>query len=222
MADPRVLDPKIRGQLTGGYAVPPSQDQFYGQGMSAQPTFLEKMVKMFTNPNDPMQPMAMEAPVGAGLAITERNIPAILKKLQELGSNYFDSPQQFAMKYIAAKYPKLSGIPNEISAVNPIDLGSLEAGRYLPTSNSINLSNHPGYSRGQMVQTLAHEIIHALQASRGENFDNYTPASKSFTGYLSQPTEEGARQAGATALDTMHKFVRMAIEHVRNNPQGNL
>ncbi len=214
MADPRLLK-------SVGYEgqIPPSQDQFYGQGMSAQPSFLEKMIRKFFNPNDPgIGPQALETGVGAGMVLNEKTIPIFMSKLKQLGLKQEDTPTEFAMKYISAKYPKLFGLPSEISSVHPADMGIAQGGRYVPSTNAVELNAHPGYSRQQATGILAHEITHALQAMRGEKFSGYVPASQSYSQYLDQPVEQQANQAKETAISTLQKFINLGIEHVRNNP----
>ena len=164
------------------------------------------MVKKFTNPNDPMGPIAMEAPVSAGLVLSEQNLPKILRRMAEFGPTENDSPAKYAYKYIAAKYPKLFGLPEHIALQGPNELGLNQLGRYLPESNTVQLSSSA--PRSNAAGALAHELTHALQKYRGESFKNYIP----FTGsnemeYLSQPVEEQARQAGQTAQRTFFDFL---------------
>jgi len=170
MADNRVLDPKIRGQLTGGYQIPPSQDQFYGQGMSAQPTFLEKMVKMFTNPNDPLQPMAMEAPVAAMIP-SARNLPVFQKMVREaferIHGAFPEAPDAFknAASFFETRYPRISGL---VSGVQP----TTGEGAFLDPDNVVNIGQYGAHNPPlvekimDQVQSYGHEATHAINNAR--------------------------------------------------------
>ena len=202
MADPRVLDPRINGQLSGGYQVPPSQDPYYGIGMSAQPSLIEKLTKLFFNPNDPgIGPAAMEAP--AGIVLNARNAEIIKNAIMRLPQDA--SPLEIASRFVSTKYPKLSGLTSKILR-HPNTMSSKLAS-FNDLNSVLNIYKEAKQGVPEFTNTLGHELTHAAQFKRTpEIFNEYALPSKDIGAYWAQPSEVAAVQGGKTATDALKKF----------------
>ncbi len=205
MADPRLLK-----SVGYGGMVPPSQDMNSGVGISAQPDLVQKISRMiFGNGNDlGFGPAALEAPIGMGAVLNAQNVAKMRDALSGAGAL---SSAEYAKRYVSLKYPKLFSLPSRIKILPKEDIGA-RYGEYLPGNNSVNLSGDSRISSKEMINTLTHEITHALQQKRGAGAGEYIMPSQGFQEYFNQPVEVGARQAGQTAASTFDKFINAILE----------
>lgn len=176
MADPRLL------QSVGyGNTIPPSQDRFYGQGMSAQPGFLESIARKFFNPSDPgIGPQALESAPMAMIP-TIKNLPVFKQKMAEISKNLmteWDMPERYNPKIIAdaiafakTRYPNITNLVEKFNPVaNYSNVATQEVGRYMPDIKEalVSFKNPAGLhiSPEDIVNTAVHESRHALSHNR--------------------------------------------------------
>ena len=218
--DPHLLDPAVRGKpvyqddagnvVSGEGHIPASQNQFYGQQLKPQEGVFTKIIRMFNN--DPsIGPVALEAPIGAGLVMSAKNAGVILDQMKAIGASSDLPAAENAVKYIMAKYPKLAALPEEIKVVDPSKFGPGASGAYDPVSKTAYVSNSIFDSFGDKVKAVAHELVHAGQDARGQSF--YVPAASQgmseYEQYASHPAEAAAMQGGDTALNTFRNFMQI-------------
>ena len=210
MADPRALQDSISRQRG---LIPPSEDQFFGQEMKPQRSLVESILKYFYNANDPVGIGPTDLPISAGMVLSEKNIPVILQKLREVGGlSSTDEPLQYAKKFFSVKYPKLSRLVDEIFTSRALD-NTGTYGVYNQPKNYITVNPYQG-SRS-MVETLGHELTHALQNSRGTLPLEAIQPELDFAGYANQLHEIQAARAGKTALCTHDKLAEKIAEYRR-------
>lgn len=206
MADPRLLG-------SFGYEdgrIPPSQDQFAGQQIKSQPSIVENILHWFNNPTDPgIGPTALEAPV-AGMVMNERNA-GIIKSIMKYWMQKQENPDDatVAWNFINAKYPRFSKLA-KLSRYESGDPNLLGSHVYDPQTNTskIYLTNTKRHDLNSMVDTIAHELNHARQATKDPIGlqTAYIPSTVNFKRYQNQSWEKFARQAGNTAEMALEKF----------------
>ncbi len=205
MADPRALQDSISKQRG---LIPPSEDQFFGQQLKPQQSVVENILRYLYNPEDPGIGPA-DLPINAGVVISEKTLPLLLKKIEKAGglSGSTQDAATYANNYIKAKYPKIRALVDKLTQTDTYPTGL--KGNYFPDTNSIVLNKNN--SPFTQIDTLTHELTHALQKKRGYDFKDYIPPSVDFNNYFNQDVEINARRAGKTALDGYAKFVDLFL-----------
>ncbi len=197
MADPRLL--KSVGYAPGQA---PSDDPYYGVGMKAQPTFLEKMVRMFADPNDPIQPMPMMIPSVGNLPVFKNLVG---QALEEVSKKYPNAPQAFkdAVAFAMSRYPKMTSMLDNINPAGNYLTRTGDVGRYMPSINEALVSHTiPSGERptADIVDTIMHEARHGVSNLR-------TP--QIFNAPSNILEEKNAYQAGDTAAEAFRKYIKM-------------
>jgi hypothetical protein len=206
MADPRLLS---SFEVNGPQQVRnTTNDQFQGQGISAQDDLITKILKkMFGNTSYPgIGPQALEAPV-AGIVLNAKNVEVIKKALGELKST---TPLEVAARYISAKYPKLSSLATKI--VQHPDIPSDYLGTWDNPNKVLNVYNPAEQDLETSIRTVAHELTHAAQFKRTPQlFDDYVMPEVDKVAYSNHPTEVGAEQVSKTAAVSFQQFFEKAF-----------
>lgn len=155
------------------------------------------------------------APAGlAGLVMNPKNAKVIAGKManfiMENAGKRFNNAD-YVIEYLKAKYPKLASIPVEYNT--RARLGNRTLGLFDPFSKGVAVNyKFANRTTPELVSTLTHEIVHALQNKKGETFKVYQQAgraNKNFLNYFQQPVEQQARQGGLTARNTFEKFLNL-------------
>jgi hypothetical protein len=211
VADPRALQDSISRQRG---LIPPSEDQFYGQQLQRQPSTVESILKWLNNPTDPgIGPAGLEAPVGAGLVISEKNIPILYNRMRQMGMWPDDGSLMhnldFALNFMKTKYPKIFALPDKIRRY-PEGWPKDKMGAYYPRTNQVALN--PGLNVPDSIDTVGHELTHAIQKKFGATFEDYIEPEVDFEKYWRQWYEVEARRGGATTLNAFDKV----MEGIRN------
>ncbi len=185
---------------------PPSTIPTYetgGVGVSAQPTFLQKMMHMFGSATDPgMGPQALETPI-AGMVLNSKNAEVIKNAIMGLRKDA--SPLEIATRFVSTKYPRLSGLANQI--VRNLDTTTGSLGSFDQGSKTINIFKDSEQDLPNLVNTIGHELTHAAQFKRTPGiFNNYVMPEVSHDLYSNQPAEILAKQGGSTAENSLRKF----------------
>lgn len=146
------------------------------------------------------------AVMGAGMVMNPKNARKLAKILAPMMEYKGFSDVDRALIYLKNKYPKLANIPKFFS-FEEFDTPNI-IGAYDPNTKGVQLSSKV---KGAMpnVNTVAHEIIHALQDKRGKlpNANSFIDASNDLAGYQNQAHEIGARRGADTAVTTYLKYL---------------
>src|ERR1700757_4593778 len=113
MADPRLLQSFTASGPGPGQVQNTTADPFLRQGISAQPSVIETLLKKFFggSGSDPgIGPMALEAPA-AGIVLNPRNVQIIKDSLTQAVKDFPQlADSVLATKYMELKHPLLSGL----------------------------------------------------------------------------------------------------------------
>lgn len=154
----------------------------------------------------------------AGLSLKNpKNIELLLKLMTKDSGGAYSAEAKKAFGFMKAKYPKLFSIPT--GGIDETNI-STNMGSYNPAQKRIMIRNDypefmfPGTPKNttrtkipaeSLVDTLGHELTHALQQKRGlwTAMEDYKAAGP----YHQNPFEDSANQAGSTAKNAYLRFL---------------
>jgi len=152
-----------------------------------------------------------------GVVMNPRNaglIRTALSKLLQANPNMTD--QELAINFMREKYPKIAGLANKIEATAlPFKPGRILGGQYVPSSRTVQLPASAQTYMPTDVETVGHELTHALQFTRDPISIRTTylqPETLGHPAYEGQYWERAARQGGSTARKAFDAFRQMSLE----------
>lgn len=131
--------------------------------------------------------------------------------------------QRLAWAFFKTRHPRLAKAPSRVVPVRD-DIYNKTLGSYDPPSNSVDFNDPYQNPRKlhSLLQTLNHEITHAMDHTRPRSFEvknnieNYkeagAPLPDAYNEYYNQPLEVRARQGGATGLNELLRYLLEADE----------
>lgn len=123
-------------------------------------------------------------PEKAGLVLSARNMPKLRAAMEVALKGKERTPENVALAFSKAKYPKLSNIPDYMIGENTYKIPSNKTvrGQYNPYSNTAAVyTNTDDKKTSDFVNTIMHEAQHARQAYRKRPTEYANPETGEIT-----------------------------------------